>query len=80
MLGTAAVATESNTIRVGDPAMQQATLTRIAATESAMLCVRRKRWLRFWNWKRQFEAAPCELFLCECVLEGNVQKETVGSS
>jgi hypothetical protein len=55
-------------------------LTRIATTESVTLCMLIKSRLRFWNWKRQFDAAPCELFVCGCVLEGNVRKETAGSS
>jgi len=53
-------------------------LTRIATTESVTLCMLIKSRLRFWNWKGQFEAAPCEpSFLFGCILEGNVQKETV---
>jgi hypothetical protein len=52
--------------------------TRIATTESVTLCMLIKSRLRFWNWKGQFEAAPCEpSFLFGCILEGNVQKETV---
>jgi hypothetical protein len=63
---------------VGTLVDRNAACRRIVATERVSLCVPDEKLTAFLELDWQSEAAPCKpSFLCGCVLEGNVGKETV---